>query len=61
LRTELSYSYNKNRDEKVRPLGIDTRPITNDIMAIRCVKGTQSDQQLDFQTFEMSCFKDNII
>ena len=39
-RTELSYSYNKNRDEKVRLLGIDTCHITNDIMAIRCVKGT---------------------
>ena len=47
-RTELSYAQNKNRDEKVRLLGMDTCPSLNDIMEIRRNKCTRSEQVYDF-------------
>jgi hypothetical protein len=47
-RTELSYAQNKNRGKKMRLLGMDTCPSLNDIMAIRCNKGTRSEEGYEF-------------
>jgi hypothetical protein len=45
--TELSCVQYKNRGEKVRLLGIDTCTSLNDIMEIRCIKCTRSEQVYD--------------
>ena len=47
-RTELSYAQNKNRDKKMRLLGMDSCPSLNDIMEIRCNTCTGSEQGYDF-------------
>ena len=47
-RTELSYAQNKNRNKKMRLLGMDTCPSLNDIMEIRCNTCTRSEQGYDF-------------
>ena len=47
-RTEISYAQNKNRDKKMRLLGMDTCPSLNDIMKIRCNTCTRSEQGYDF-------------
>ena len=58
-RTELSYAQNKQRGEKERLLGIDTCPSLNDIMGIRCIKCSRSEQVYDFKSFGVSCLVDN--
>jgi hypothetical protein len=47
-RTELSYVQNKNRNKKMRLLGMNTCPSLNDIMETRCNKCTRSEQGYDF-------------
>ena len=47
-RTELSYAQSKNRDKKMRLLGMDICSSLNDIMEIRCNKCTRSEQGYDF-------------
>ena len=47
-RTELSYAQTKIGAKQMRLLGMDTCPSLNDIMEIRCNRGTRSEQGYDF-------------